>query len=118
MKHTPGPWEITKEWLSIQAYPPGNVVRICTNPQGGIGELYTHNWRANAPLIAAAPELLAACQMALELSGHADGCRWFDIPLSRHGSKQSQAEQAEACDCHLKALRAAIAKATRVETEA
>jgi hypothetical protein len=62
MPHTPGPWEITKEWLSIQAYPWGDVVRICSNPQGGIGDLYTHNWRANARLIAAAPDLLAACE--------------------------------------------------------
>lgn len=58
--HTPGPWELTKEHLSIQAYPPGDIVKICSNPSG-MNYLDRNNWLANAPLIAAAPDLLEAC---------------------------------------------------------
>lgn len=67
---------------------------------------------ANAHLFAAAKELLVACRRSLELSQHADGCAWFQIPTKElNGTPQSQARQLAACNCHLADCRQAIAKA-------
>jgi hypothetical protein len=53
--------------------------------------------------------LRAACQSALDLSDHADGCGWFDIPINDlNGSTESLARQYAACDCHKKECRAAL----------
>lgn len=68
MYHTPGPWK------AIQAY--GYKVRAADGKI--VASLPTHcplTWEnpANAYLVAAAPDLLAACQMALdELNSHPD----------------------------------------------
>ncbi len=62
----------------------------------------------------AAPDLLAACEAAVLLSQHADGCGWWSIPLATlNESERSQAEQREKCTCHLKQCREAITKATQ-----
>ena len=90
--HTPGPW-------GVAVFKSG--ARSVTNQSGhfvadvqGIGQ---DERNANARLIAAAPELLAACeQVVREVECH---CR--DYPRSPAGS-------CPACVC-----RAAIAKATR-----
>ena len=67
MKHTPGPWHVIEgdEWTSD----------IATNtPEQGIWTVASANKRrdefeANKRLIAAAPELLAACEKALDEIG-------------------------------------------------
>lgn len=74
--HTPGPWLVKTDWLACSRYEyqeivhethPGSIVldSICT--------LMAHEWlakpderRANAALIAAAPELLEALQVLLD----------------------------------------------------
>ena len=65
-KHSPGPWK-ARAW--------GNTLSIDTAKQGGIafvnplgnrnGGIPSRQDRDNAQLIAAAPELLEACTMAL-----------------------------------------------------
>ena len=85
-KHTPGPW--------IEAAHSTHDIRICAGPpndrysvavvEGRIfrgspdPKLATSEGLANARLIAAAPDLLAACQAALRLYGSdaegANGC--------------------------------------------
>lgn len=91
-KHTPGPWlvrQIHDEQVDVVKgdFPKGHA--IATISTWGDAELI-----ANAHLIAAAPELLAACEQALRESGcDGDLCgwNWHDI------------------------MRAAIAKATSTE---
>jgi len=73
-KHTPGPWraERSEHW-------PNEFVITGSNEHGGsvlpiLGR--THNWpnnaEANARLIAAAPDLLWACHVALAAMGNSD----------------------------------------------
>lgn len=75
-KHTPGPWRVVRanpsptsgEWM-ISGSKPGYLaeVRDC-----GSGDV-----QANARLIAAAPELLAACEAAARLAWEV-GCETVD----------------------------------------
>ncbi len=56
---TPGPWRVDDETRQIESLDPG---------YGVIGLVYDADGdRANAHLIAAAPELFAACKAALQL---------------------------------------------------
>ena len=68
MKHIPGPWEIDSANRGMVAKLIDGVYDyICDCELGG--ELHTHSYEqeeANAKLIAAAPDLLEACQVALE----------------------------------------------------
>lgn len=57
-KHTPGPWQKAEPFASVKA--PG---RPCIADCGSRSDLTA---QANARLIAAAPDLLAACEAALE----------------------------------------------------
>ena len=60
MKHTPGPWSAHKTYI-FDEY--GNKVAVAC-PAENIGQ---GNPKDNAILIAASPELLSACQSALDL---------------------------------------------------
>jgi hypothetical protein len=81
-KHTPGPWRILEKsrkmrssieiahnhgkTFTIMAYPPeGSQHRVCVIDGPSNRDLYSV-CTANARLIAASPELLEACQDALE----------------------------------------------------
>ena len=108
-KHTPGPWTAVKNSAYWEIDGPddfGGVADTCASSAGepdfgrsmALGE-------ANARLIAAAPDLLAACKAALEL---AEG----DDP----GAGCDTREEAEAARCRWResieqSIRAAIAKA-------
>lgn len=65
-KHTPGPWVVGAQLdhlnrLTIRCQPrDGHLVALVELPSGGPAEM-----RATAALIAAAPDLLAACEAAL-----------------------------------------------------
>lgn len=68
-KHTPGPWYAlgldfakTKVWEVVAGPKSDTVVEL---------SLFSENAEADAKLIAAAPELLAACELALK-----DMIRW------------------------------------------
>lgn len=66
-KHTPAPWELDENDLTV--YSTGeNAKRIAdTMPHPEMPEMSDEEWAANARLIAAAPELLAQLKFALEL---------------------------------------------------
>ena len=68
MKHTPGPWRVREERV---------YTRVVTE-QGGewIANLGTNDEKhlANARLIAAAPELLEACEAVLDVEQ-----MWYDV---------------------------------------
>lgn len=59
-KHTPGPWKSTESPHAT----PGSVFLI-NNPDGAIGEVRRNE--ADARLIAAAPDLLAAAEAAVQI---------------------------------------------------
>ena len=61
--HTVGPW--TLEGTTIKHYPDGIIARIPTVSKGGVFVMM-----ANARLIAAAPELLAALKALLRDGGN------------------------------------------------
>jgi hypothetical protein len=92
--HTPGPWEVsTKRGLNITAKTRGGadfaLAAVWTTLTGEAAD-------ANARLIAAAPDLLAACEAALP------AIRWG---LAHQGGNYSQYEAVE------QVIVAAIAKA-------
>jgi hypothetical protein len=66
MKHTPGPWKILSgNYGGVTSINASIRERICTlketiNPKDG----NSTNYKANAHLIAAAPEMLEACRQA------------------------------------------------------
>ncbi len=63
MTHTPGPWAIEGKFVKEEATRYQDF--ICKEPEG----FYQNDdkWKANARLIAAAPDLLAALEEAIEL---------------------------------------------------
>ena len=93
-KHTPGPWKtlnpgISSIYCTIQG---ANGGRVCA-----IGENSHENHHFNARLIAAAPDLLAACQRAVMAGGP------FDDSHSAYWTLNAD---------DMAAIRAAIARAT------
>jgi hypothetical protein len=91
MKHTPGPWEIEGEGQDVVGILAMGHNHFIAKLSGWATEIQD----ANARLIAAAPDLLEACKVALSII---------------------EAEQ-EACGiyrAHTEIIRAAIAKATEV----
>jgi hypothetical protein len=85
IKHTPAPWRIEQEpdLIAIKAFRLDNASDICALPDGKIDQ-------ANARLIAAAPELLAALRVIAE-DGKRDG--W--IPSYHYGEAQKAIAKAE-----------------------
>jgi hypothetical protein len=113
--HTPGPWKADKrpvfgEWFVRQDPENWNGMGyqfICALPANKKGTHYGDMFRANARLIAAAPDLLEVCQLALELRGTLYES-WFSRPEDGP-SAHSAAVEAKAIE---DAIRAAISKAT------
>ena len=73
--HTPGPWAVETDgsWTRVLAdSQPNSPVAIV------ICEPFTP-WHANARLIAAAPELLKACEQALGAFEHNWAINWDDL---------------------------------------
>ena len=78
-KHTPGPWHTAGEQ--------GVQIRSAKDQIAKVWTMRGNEWKANARLIAAAPELLEALKLARSIIGHPD-------------------------DAHSQMIDAAIAKAT------
>jgi hypothetical protein len=60
MRHTPTPWQLEKGELSSTWFIHNSGAEVCMIPN------HTLYQEANARLIAAAPDLLAACEKAVE----------------------------------------------------
>lgn len=69
-RHTPGPWMWDESWGAIMANHSGGSRLVCPMWTGsdrrGLGRQVEDEDMANARLIEAAPELLAACKMVVE----------------------------------------------------
>ncbi|WP_284459589.1 hypothetical protein [Cupriavidus campinensis] len=102
-KHTPGPWDVhpeecDKPYIRIRGTRPGSrykVANVLTPVYEGVHEREAAETRANACLIAAAPELFAVS-------------RDFEETLKELGLFCECGES----DCRTTRLRAALAKAT------
>lgn len=70
MKHTKGPWKILKNLLNDHIWiGPAEDVSVCEVRNGGTGKEYggKNTEKANAALIAAAPELLQCLKETVDL---------------------------------------------------
>jgi hypothetical protein len=63
MKHTPGPWYTRHGQISSEHSSHGCTIANCNATSKGIGD---EEVEANAILIAAAPEMLACLELAIE----------------------------------------------------
>lgn len=94
-KHTPGPWEvlhcgIDSETILVQS---GDGLEICTT----IGEqMGLPEEAANARLIAAAPDMLAACKSALEVLDEACQTGYHDAEKDAPTARELEAAIAKA----------------------
>lgn len=70
-KHTPGPWEIAEDDIHGQAVVRGEHTEIATCWHHCVGSLEIE-MRANARLIAAAPDMLRALSILLEVYSKPD----------------------------------------------
>ncbi len=64
MSHTPGPWTASHEGTSIVLSSLGPIAIVATGTIA-LGAYSSDKIRSNAALISAAPDLLAACEVAL-----------------------------------------------------
>lgn len=101
MKHTPGPWTVIPRYTDRNAIPigyrrPDGAVAIFAEVNGGSGISGQTDGDANAALIAAAPDLLAAARAALAEVNH---CQAYNF---QHPTLRAAAEH----------LRAAVDRAT------
>lgn len=62
MSHTPGPWEVDRPYIR-------GAGRVIASLESGRNEVED---AANAPLIAAAPELFEACTLAMDVMNNED----------------------------------------------
>ena len=70
-KFTPGPWKVvpfTEPDLCIPDVVSESRISVCTCYNGSVGDVNETN--ANARLIAAAPDLYAACEMIIRFENH------------------------------------------------
>jgi hypothetical protein len=70
MRHTPGPWHYDQQWIvgpDVTGVHPDIYIAeiVIADELGRCADHETQN--ANGQVLAAAPELLAACQLALQL---------------------------------------------------
>lgn len=100
-KHTPGPWKAVEHHGAIDVMGVGSgVCRVFTDPnQNSLPTM--PQARANARLIAAAPDLLAALRKAMEWVEHVEAVAWDSIPEGMRGDNGAAW-----------AIRSAIARAT------
>ena len=105
-KHTPGPWAVGDEERNNIVGPGGQVASVGPFASGGASRGDFDTMTANARLIAAAPELLAAC---IALLGESDPAleeayeRWVNLEDEAPEDVRTMLENE---------ARAAIAKAT------
>ncbi|ARG50668.1 TPA: hypothetical protein ACGJ7L_006477 [Pseudomonas aeruginosa] len=100
-KHTPGPWEIARSPHGITIFEIGPC-----KPDEYAGAVWLSVSEADARLIAAAPELLEACQAFKRLYG-----RLWDV-VEPSGSGFLSPESVKEYDAIHELMTAAIAKAT------
>ncbi len=125
-KHTPGPWHVDKE-CAIWRRPPAELYQngggvagdkpLATVHEGWYGEGVTgYPAQANACLIAAAPDLLEACQTFAEWLRREDAGFPAEMRCAPEGEAKWREwfdENLRICSLAQEQARAAIAKATQ-----
>jgi len=122
-KHTPGPWSVPEQYCSEIERADGKTIASCWHEKCvdvevklvGVADVSLEESKANARLIAAAPDLLEVAKRALRyiptdcVQCRGDKCRerWC---ISCYGDDTAEAAIAEA-KADIDAIRAAIAKA-------
>jgi|SRR5579884_333789 len=111
--HTPGPWRVTGE---INRFSGGEIIRPTLDDQTNSPVAFVCDFNrydrdaeraANARLIAAAPELLAAAREAFEHSPfHQSDCKGVAEYI-----EGEIFDDTVGCDCYLSRLKTAIAEA-------
>ena len=115
--HTPGPWAIDWNVARLDIFSGDAATLIASLRRSTLSPAIDDVAKANAKLIAAAPELLEACQTFAEwLRREEAGC---DRQGTAHDTPEGRAvfsdwfyENVAMCDLAQKQARAAIAKAT------
>ena len=114
-KHTPGPWVIAKTrgsrpdrdiWIGGDVGPAGMVQEVA--------EIFTHHdhGKANARLIAAAPEMLDLLKaIAVEATPERSECGFCGHPGTSSKDDNSDWEETHEEDCTLLEIRRLISKA-------
>lgn len=115
-KGTPGPWRVDPSHCGDVQTIDGQWEVACTSPLVLNGGECPDEWRANARLIAAAPELLEACQTFAEwLRREEEGLPGGIVRGTPEGERQWRIwweENLRICNLAQQQVRAAIAKAT------
>ncbi len=94
-KHTPGPWKMSG---ANTVHGPDCIIAFVGTCDEEVRKFSSERQNADAHLIAAAPELLAACEAAL---------RSYDLA---HEVECNLGPE-DVCSCHVGMLRTAVAKA-------
>ena len=90
--HTPGPWQ--RKNTGTPTGNPGHLIFTNRKRIARLVELDAENY-ANAKLIASAPDLLAACEVALEALEHSvPRMAQYEEPRLRHSMAMSKLEAA------------------------
>lgn len=125
-QHLPGPWVVSHNYAGATFIEPARPVRLNATTAGTpiVAEVYTHDdaehfsGSANARLIAAAPDLLEACQTFAEWLGREDagyqGER--DTPEGECQWREWYDENMRLCSLAQSQARAALARATGDES--
>ena len=111
-QHTPGPWtvkpeEVDRAYIRIRGTRLGGrfkIANVLTPNYEGSHPREADETRANARLIAAAPDLLEALQAAVE-------CGMVPVSSASEGGASKHSRQVQVADM----IRAAIARATHKE---
>jgi hypothetical protein len=109
-QHTPGPWEVDgdrdgDQLLVIQSESKGEICNVTFT----LG--YGHADEANARLIAAAPDLLAACEAALARENQRDTPAFSSL---RGQLRNAIAKAKEQPQCREELRELSLAQATRI----
>lgn len=108
-KHTPGPWvtlpeEVDRDYIRVRGTRLGDrykIANVLTPTGDGVPAREADETRANARLIAHAPEMLEALQAAVE-------CGMVPISSAKEGGAFTHSRHVQVADM----IRAVIAKAT------
>lgn len=108
-KHTPGPWEFDNEWVFSTNPEAGKGDLVCLSPAQDGWEASQKRWADNAPLLAAAPDLLDAL---IELCSCPSSIDEATIPAAGIETAPEQVVAVVSVSvARLRKARAAIAKA-------
>lgn len=79
MSHTKGPWTVNSRAIE-EVKEPSSVIAIVNDGDDNGDEQLKGEWKANARLISAAPDLLEACKKAIEFINNGVEFGYIQLP--------------------------------------